>query len=168
MVFRQKHHQNRTLFPTRLGVANPLAPVRQNTPPGMKNTKRAPRMRARLLAGVALVALPFASMMSAQATDAAIPAGDDTIIMDIFDVTSSKDYGYLRTNSATATRIAMTVQAIPLNISILGGDFIKDANIREISDVLRYSSSASGDNRMGIRAPGRANASKKDSLFYPN
>ncbi|MDR1009726.1 MAG: TonB-dependent receptor [Opitutaceae bacterium] len=120
----------------------------------MKNTKRAPRMRTRLLAGAALVALPSASMMSAQATDAAIPAGDDTIVMDIFDVTSSKDYGYLRTNSATATRIAMKVQAIPLNISILGGDFIKDVNIREISDVLRYASSASGDNRMGIRAPG--------------
>jgi outer membrane receptor protein involved in Fe transport len=122
----------------------------------MKTTNHALRMRARLLAGAAFASLPFISVASAQTTDASVPADDETIVMDIFDVTSSKDYGYLKTNSATATRIAMAVQNIPLNISILGEDFIKDTNIREISDVLRYSSSASGDNRMGIRAPGNS------------
>ncbi len=70
-----------------------------------------------------------------------------------FEVSSSKDYGYLRTNSATATRIGTEIQSVPLNISVLSEDFLKDTNMKDIQDVLRYESSSAGDGRMGIIQP---------------
>jgi len=71
-----------------------------------------------------------------------------------FEVRSDKDYGYLKTNSATATRIGTEIQTVPLNISILSEDFIKDTNMKDIQDVLRYQSSSAGDGRMGLLQPG--------------
>ncbi|MDB6126534.1 MAG: hypothetical protein JWM35_430, partial [Verrucomicrobia bacterium] len=36
-----------------------------------------------------------------------------------FQVKDDKDYGYLKTNSATATKIGMEIQKVPLNISVV-------------------------------------------------
>jgi outer membrane receptor protein involved in Fe transport len=68
-------------------------------------------------------------------------------------VKSDRDYGYLKTNSATATRIGTDIQKVPLNISIISEDFINDTNMKDIQDVLRYQSSSAGDGRMGIIQP---------------
>ncbi|HRE83269.1 MAG TPA: TonB-dependent receptor plug domain-containing protein, partial [Opitutaceae bacterium] len=73
-----------------------------------------------------------------------------------FEVSTEKDIGYLKTNSATATRIGMEIQKVPLSISVLSEDFIKDAGIRNLQDVMRYTSSGAGDNRMGIKPPGNS------------
>ncbi len=70
-----------------------------------------------------------------------------------FEVKSERDYGYLRTNSATATRIGTDIQSVPLNISVLSEDFLKDTNMKDIQDVLRYEGSSAGDGRMGIIQP---------------
>ena len=71
-------------------------------------------------------------------------------------MSSEKDYGYLKTNSATATRIGTEIQHVPLSISVLSEDFVKDTGMRDIQDVLRYQASSSGDPRMGIRPPGNS------------
>jgi outer membrane receptor protein involved in Fe transport len=70
-----------------------------------------------------------------------------------FEVRTDKDYGYLKTNSATATRIGTEIQSVPLSISVLSEDFIKDTNMKDIQDVLRYQSSSAGDGRMGLLQP---------------
>ncbi len=70
-----------------------------------------------------------------------------------FEVKSDKDQGYLRTNSVTATRINMAIQNIPMSVSVMSKEFLDDANIRSITDVLRYTSSGAGDNNFAMRRP---------------
>lgn len=81
---------------------------------------------------------------------------DGTVLLSPFEVTSKKDFGYLRTNTATATRIGTEIQKVPLAITVLSSDFVQDTGMRDIQDVLRYVASASGDPRMGIRQPGNS------------
>ena len=69
------------------------------------------------------------------------------VVLTAFQVSSDKDYGYLKTNAATATRIGMDIQNVPMNISVMSEDFIRDTNISTITDVLRYTSSGSPDSR---------------------
>jgi outer membrane receptor protein involved in Fe transport len=80
-------------------------------------------------------------------------ADDNVMVLTPFEVKSDKDYGYLRVNSATATRIGTEIQRVPLSISVISEDFIKDTGMRDIQDVLRYQSSSAGDGRMGIIQP---------------
>jgi outer membrane receptor protein involved in Fe transport len=70
-----------------------------------------------------------------------------------FQVNSDRDYGYLKTNSATATKIGMEIQKVPLNISVVSREFLDDTNARSITDLFRYSSSSTGDNRFAMRVP---------------
>ncbi len=77
----------------------------------------------------------------------------DTVVLSPFQVTSERDFGYLKTNSATATRIGMEIQKVPMNISVLSEDFLLDTNARSLTDLFRYSASASGDNRFAMRRP---------------
>lgn len=84
---------------------------------------------------------------------AAEPADKETLVLSPFVVKEDKDYGYLKTNSATATRIGTEIQKVPLNISVISEEFLKDTNMRDIQDVLRYTSSSAGDTKMGILQP---------------
>ncbi len=99
----------------------------------------------------ALVAMSGAPLW-AQAV-ASDQADDDIVRLTPFTVQEDKDYGYLKTNSSTATRINMAIQKIPLSVSVVSEDFIKDTGMRDISDILRYQASAAGDNRMGVLQP---------------
>lgn len=94
-----------------------------------------------------------AGPVAAEPSVAAQPADPDTLVLSPFQVTSDKDYGYLKTNSSTATKIGMDIQRIPLNISVISEEFIKDTNMKDIQDVLRYQSSSAGDGKMGIIQP---------------
>lgn len=88
------------------------------------------------------------------ASPAAAPAADEGVtVLSPYTVTDEKDNGYLRTNSVTATRINMPIQNVPMSISVMSKDFIDDANIRSITDVLRYSSSGAGDNSFAMKRP---------------
>ncbi|MDB6127100.1 MAG: hypothetical protein JWM35_996, partial [Verrucomicrobia bacterium] len=70
-----------------------------------------------------------------------------------FQVKDDKDYGYLKTNSATATKIGMEIQKVPLNISVVSREFLDDTNARSLTDLFRYSSAAAGDGRFAMRVP---------------
>ncbi len=94
-----------------------------------------------------------AAPAAARPSRAADPVDADTLVLSPFEVKSDKDYGYLKTNSATATRIGTDIQKVPLNISVISEQFIQDTNMKDIQDVLRYQSSSAGDGRMGIIQP---------------
>jgi len=94
--------------------------------------------------------------VAASATPSTAPADPDTVVLSPFIVNSEKDYGYLKTNSATATRIGAEIQKVPLSITVLSEDFVRDTGMRDIQDTLRYVASSSGDPRMGIRPPGNS------------
>ncbi|MEO6003670.1 MAG: TonB-dependent receptor [Opitutus sp.] len=79
---------------------------------------------------------------------------DGAIRLSVFSVSSERDNGYLKTNAATATRIGMEIQKVPFNVSVISRDFLDDTNSRSLMDLLRYTSSASGDTRFAMRRPG--------------
>jgi outer membrane receptor protein involved in Fe transport len=91
---------------------------------------------------------------AARPSIAAEPADKDTLILSPFVVKEDKDFGYLKTNSATATKIGTEIQKVPLSISVISEDFIKDTGMKDIQDVLRYQASSAGDTKMGILQPG--------------
>lgn len=94
--------------------------------------------------------------VAAEPSVASAPSDPDTLVLSPFEVKSEKDYGYLKTNSATATRIGAEIQNVPLSISVLSSEFIQDTGMRDIQDVLRYVASSTGDPKMGLRQPGNS------------
>jgi len=81
-------------------------------------------------------------------------ASDDEVVrLSPFEVESDKDYGYLKTNSATATRIGMAIQQVPMNVSVQSREFLDDTNSNSLTDLFRYTAAASGDNRFAMRRP---------------
>lgn len=70
-----------------------------------------------------------------------------------FEVSTDADYGYVKTNSVTATRIGARIMDTPLQIQVLSEDFLQDTNMTDIQDVLRYSATSAGDNAMGVLQP---------------
>lgn len=100
---------------------------------------------------------PQPGPVAAQPSVASEPSDPNTLVLSPFEVKSEKDYGYLKTNSSTATRIGMEIQKIPLNISVISEDFIKDTNMKDIQDVFRYVAASAGDGRMGVQTqPGNS------------
>lgn len=67
---------------------------------------------------------------------------DDTVVLSTFEVTTSKDIGYLSTNAAEATRMNMAIEDIPMNVTIYNQQFIDDLLATDTSDLLAYESSS--------------------------
>ncbi len=84
---------------------------------------------------------------------AALATDEEVQVLSPFQVTSDKDYGYLKTNAATATKIGMEIQKVPLNISVVSREFLDDTNARSLTDLFRYTSASTGDNRFAMRVP---------------
>ncbi len=99
-----------------------------------------------------------AAPAAARPAMAAEPVDKDVLVLTPFEVKSDKDFGYLKTNSVTATRVGMEIQNVPMNISVLSEEFLKDTNARSVTDLFRYSAAASGDTRFsGMRVPSNEN-----------
>lgn len=100
-------------------------------------------------------AAPAASTAKAASAPAAakLATDDGVAVLSPFQVSEDKDYGYLKTNSVTATRIGMPIQNTPISVSVMTKDFLDDSNIRSITDIFRYTSSGSGDNRFAMARP---------------
>lgn len=79
--------------------------------------------------------------------------GEEVLVLSPFEVRGENDYGYLKTNSVTATRIGMEIQNVPMNISVVSREFIEDTNARTLTDLFRYTAAASGDTRFAMRIP---------------
>lgn len=94
-----------------------------------------------------IVAMTCASLL-AQTAPVATPAKsseEETIRLNPYTVQSKKDYGYRATNSTTATGSGQPLINTPLSISILTEDFLKDKNLTELRDALRFVTGISTD-----------------------
>lgn len=87
------------------------------------------------------------------ASRSSLALDDDVQTLSPFEVSSEADYGYVKTNSVTATRIGARIMDTPLQIQVLSEDFLQDTNMTDIQDVLRYSATSAGDNAMGVLQP---------------
>ncbi len=111
----------------------------------------------------ALFAVAIVPVKAQDADDAALATDDDVETLSAFEVATDKDVGYLKTNSATATRIGMEIQKVPMNVSVLSREFLDDTNAKSITDIFRYSAAASGDTRFAWRRP--ANEATPQGIF---
>src|SRR5690606_5907748 len=102
--------------------------------------------RARRLVPVALATLIATFRAQAQTTtttgpglndpESDLPLDDDVQVLSPFQVESERDFGYVKTNSVTATRIGARIMDTPLQVQVLSEDFIADTNMTDIQDVL--------------------------------
>ena len=106
-----------------------------------------------LAALFAVATVPVRAQAAADQSAPSLDTDEGVETLGAFEVSEDKDYGYLKTNSATATRIGMEIQKVPLNISVISRDFLDDTNARSLTDIFRYTAAASGDNRFAMRRP---------------
>lgn len=87
-------------------------------------------------------------------SNTATAATDEGVtVLSPYKVNEDKDYGYLKTNAVTATRIGMEIQKVPLFVSVMSSEFLQDASINSLNDIFRYSASAYGDNAFRMARP---------------
>jgi outer membrane receptor protein involved in Fe transport len=68
-------------------------------------------------------------------------------VMSPFEVETTSGSGYLEANSITGTRTSQPIQETPQYIQVMSSEFIADTNMQNLTDMLKYTASASGDNR---------------------
>ncbi|MCX6952854.1 MAG: TonB-dependent receptor plug domain-containing protein [Verrucomicrobia bacterium] len=98
-------------------------------------------------------AKPMTTAKAPAAPAAAMTRDDGTMVLSPFQVSDDKDYGYLKTNSITATRIGTEIQRTPLGISIMSSDFLADTNMQNVTDIMRYVGTGSGDYNFAMQRP---------------
>lgn len=75
---------------------------------------------------------------TAPAEPAEAGQSDEALMLTPFVVSTEKDSGYLSTNAATATRIAMKVQDLPFSVSILNQEMLRDLNVPNLDTAFRF------------------------------
>ncbi|MFI5355992.1 MAG: TonB-dependent siderophore receptor [Opitutales bacterium] len=105
------------------------------------------------LLGASAAPLWAADATTAPTKTAATPSDQDVQVLSPFQVTSDKDYGYLKTNAATATRIGTEIQKVPMTISVISQEFMQDTDLQSTNDIYKYMASASGDSQFASDRP---------------
>ena len=106
--------------------------------------------------GLALAALPATAQTTTPDTP---PDGEKVVVLDTFQVTTTKDRGYLAGNSVSATRIDTPIKDLPFSISAFTEQFIDDIGANELLDVAVFAPGVTsgakeftqGNNRYSIR-----------------
>ncbi|HEY1111489.1 MAG TPA: hypothetical protein VGE76_22730, partial [Opitutaceae bacterium] len=91
-------------------------------PPQPANPRSIPP-RSRLLVALASLAT---SGLQAQTAPAQPPANSEPVSLSVFEVSTSRDIGYLSSHAAEATRMNTPIENIPMNVSIFNQQFIED------------------------------------------
>jgi len=65
-------------------------------------------------------------------------AKDDIVVLSPFEVRASEDKGYHAANSVSATRVAVQIKDLPMNITALTDEFIQDQTGYDLYDVVKW------------------------------
>ncbi len=113
--------------------------------------------RRRLLRSVGAFLLAGA-FTSALAQTRPAEEDSDVVVLNPFEVSSDDDVDYRASTATSATRLRMEIQRVPATISVITSEFIRDAAIDKLDDVLRYTPGADatddvrgGGNSINIR-----------------
>ena len=80
------------------------------------------------------------------AVAAAPEAGDDLVLLSPFEVKSGADVGYKAGNSISATRMAVPLRNLPMNVTALTEAFIADQKAYDLYDVVKWAPGVHQDN----------------------
>jgi len=96
----------------------------------------------------ALVTLP----VYAQTAPAAAPQRDDEVVeLSPFIINAKSDDGYYSANAISGTRVATQIKNLPLNLSVISEEFLRDAAIYDVDSILQWTASNTGPNNPRIR-----------------
>lgn len=110
----------------------------------MNPTLKSGKFPSRSLAGSVLCATLLALSSSAFAQSAApapAAAGEETVTLSPFTVSTERDYGYRSANSVSATRTNTPIKDVPVNIQVFGKELYEDLLINSQVDLERYNAS---------------------------
>jgi len=133
--------------------------------PKPKNQTMKKSLPARLTAALAAFTATVLTAQPAPSLAPGAPVRDETVVLSPFTVDTSKDYGYRRANAITATRVGVPVIDTPLNIQIIGADFLKDLGVDNIQDAFRYTSGVTTDAGNEFRPSLRVRGFAPSALF---
>jgi outer membrane receptor protein involved in Fe transport len=105
------------------------------------------------------------------ATAAGTATDGEIIQLDVFDVTGTRDAGYISTNAESATRLNVPIANIPQNITVFNEEFIKDVMATSLDDVIMYEPTVNvyGDgwaDNFAMRGMGGSSTGGAGSTFY--
>lgn len=94
--------------------------------------------RIRRAAALLAAAIATASVAVGQTLPPSRTASDEVIRLEEFNVAASATNGYRATNSITATGIGVKISEVPIPISVVTGELIRDVQADTLSDALKY------------------------------
>lgn len=71
----------------------------------------------------------------------------EPVKLNVFEVKSSRDYGYRATNAITATGSGATIGNTPMNIQVVTRDYLDDKGLNDIREAVRFTSSMLGTSK---------------------
>jgi iron complex outermembrane receptor protein len=96
----------------------------------------------------ALAALPLA----AQPAPTPSPQREAEVVeLSPFIINAESDRGYYSANAISGTRIATPIKNLPLNLSVISEEFLRDAAIYDVDSILQWTASNTGPNNPRIR-----------------
>jgi outer membrane receptor protein involved in Fe transport len=103
---------------------------------------------------------------SAQSVPPAKPAEEMVIVLNAFEVRSSKDLGYRVANSVATTGIAQALLDTPLSITVFNNEFLRDAGKTGFLGALAFASAVALDENSpnGNFAPGAGRGNSQGNL----
>lgn len=107
------------------------------------------RHLATLLAALTATVVSHAQPAPAVPVRPAEPAKDQKIVLSEFRVDSTKDTGYLATNSTAGTRLNTPIKQLPMQLEVITRDFIEDIGAVDIKEALLYSAGVIQDTVQG-------------------
>lgn len=81
---------------------------------------------------------PLAAVALAQPAPAPLAAPGDTITLSPFEVKTDRDTGYRATNSAAAGRLAAEIKDVPMSISVVNEELLRDTAAFDAREAMRY------------------------------
>ena len=124
---------------------------------------QSPAAPANTTAPAAPTSSPSTSSSSSVTTRSSLATDEGVQTLSAFEVSTEKDYGYLKTNAVTATRIGAEIQDVPMAISVMSEEFISDLGLKTVNDVLRFSASGAADGSFVMSRP--ANSATPQGRF---
>jgi iron complex outermembrane receptor protein len=99
----------------------------------------------------ALAALPAPVLLGQSARTQPAPDKDEIVTMSDFVINAEASNGYFTANSISGTRVAEQIKNLPLNLSVLSEEFLRDAAIYDVDSILQWTASNTGPNNPRIR-----------------
>lgn len=83
----------------------------------------------------------LAQTTASSSSDASASQADEVILLDEFTVSSTTDRGYLANNALSATKTNTPLRDLPINMSVITEELLRDLNGVNATDALEYSPS---------------------------